>query len=101
MNSWKIKDSSIHGKGIFTAVNFKKHQRVAPAIEFSWGVIPYVTDFGSMVNHSWTPTAGLIYSSKDHVYYVYTLYDIPADEELTVDYRTTPWYIDGPKSWYK
>ena len=97
--SWVIQKSPIHGKGVFANINLKKHQKIASGIEFIFGVFPYITDFGSMINHSWEPSAELVYS--DGVYNVYTLKELPKGEEITIHYRNTPWYIHGPEEWYK
>lgn len=102
MNPWKIKKSNIHGNGVFTTTTFNKNERIGVGIAFTLYFLPYVTsDFGSLINHSYTPNSHLVYSYKDNVYYVAASKRLPSNTEITLDYRDTPWYIYGPGKDFK
>lgn len=58
-----------------------------------------MTDFGTMINHSWKPTAKLVYSNRDEVYYVQAKKPISKGEEITLNYNDSPWYMKGPGDW--
>lgn len=100
--SYYIGESNIDGQGVFTNKIIDKGEPIGIAINYSLGFIPYVTsEFGSYINHSWKPNSKLVYSYKDGVYYVRAIKTLLPDTEITLDYRDTPWYIEGPKSWYR
>lgn len=98
--TWSIKKSSIHGKGVFTEKRFVKREKIDVGIEHFLYFFPSITNFGSMINHSWSPTAELSYSDKDNVYYVFALKDIDENVEVTLNYEDTPWFVDKPKEDY-
>jgi len=98
-NRFYISSSKIHGKGVHAAKNLSKNEDIDVGIDFYGGVIPYVTeDFGSWINHGYKPNSYLRY--KNGKWYVTASTSIPADQEILLDYRKTPWYIEGPKSHY-
>jgi hypothetical protein len=105
-----IGDSQIHGKGVLATRNLRKNEVIDMGIGFAMYFIPYVTPyFGSFINHSYTPNAYLWYydgytnntrQSYDPAvnevgWYVRTLRPIQENEEITVNYNHTPWYIEG------
>lgn len=92
--------SKIHGKGTFAKTNLKDQEPIDVGIEFLLGWFPDVTShFGSWINHSYQPNTYLCY--RNNAWYVMAKRGIRKDEELTIDYRRTPWYIEGPKSYYR
>lgn len=97
---YKIKQSNIHGKGIFTTKSLMKNEDIDVGIEFIFFIIPNITPyFGSMINHSYSPNCYLRY--KNNKWYVTASKKIPSGEEILLDYRNTPWYIMGPETHYK
>lgn len=99
---WKIKKSKIHGKGVYTTRKFSKNEKIGVGIDFWYGFFPFVTrDFGSWINHSYKPNTHLKYSNKDGVHYVVASKNLPENTEITLDYRNTPFYIQGPAADFK
>ena len=102
----EVKRSKIHGKGVFASRDFRKDERIfkfAPKlyelaheagchcaiccrsiqIQDSYWLYPDKGSHGWHINHSCEPNAGII------GYYIVALRDIPAGEEITVDFSTT------------
>ena len=99
MNYYKAK-SKIHGTGIFAKKNISKNEPIDVAIEFVLYCIPNVTGhFGAWINHSYSPNTRLKY--HDDAWWIFSDKNIRVGEELTVDYRKTPWYIEGPLPHYQ
>ena len=98
---WRISKSKIHGDGVFTARNIHPHEKIAVGIQYILRVYPKVTqDFGSLVNHSYTPSAYLRYSPSENTWNVYALIDLPVGTEVTINYNHTPHFIEKAKEWY-
>lgn len=106
MNNYFIGASEIHGNGVMASRNLKENETVALGIGFRYNIIPYVTpEFGSFINHSYTPTGYLCYIYCDNDenregWYVKTYKPLKKGEEVTVNYEHTPWYIEGPLPHY-
>ena len=101
-NKWHIAPSSIEGKGVFTSKHMRKNEIIGVAVRYIYGIIPKITsDFGWMINHSYRPSARIEYDSSDHVWVLRTYTNLKKNTEITVDYRDTPWFIEGPEEWYK
>jgi len=96
---WRVGKSTIEGKGAFTSQSIQKGEAIDVGINY-FMFSPYVTEFGSWINHSRNPNASVIYDENDYVYYVRAAYNLPANTEITVDYRKTPRFIEGPMDWY-
>lgn len=91
-----IKESSIHGKGIIADRDILKHKLVGIVIYFKYFFFNFRTpDLGFYLNHSFNNNCRLIY--KNNMYYLITTKDIMKDDELTINYDDTPWFIAG--SW--
>ena len=96
---YHIGQSHIHGLGIISDCEFQSNQIIDIGIYYLW-IIPMVTShFGSYINHSYKPNSHLIYL-KDK-YYVVASIPIHKGEEISLDYRKAPWFIEGPKYGYK
>lgn len=92
--------SEIHGQGLHSHKDISKNEDIGVGIDFYGGVIPYVTpDFGSWINHSYKPNCHLRY--KNGKWYVTASRHITQNQEILLDYRRTPWYIEGPQPHYK
>jgi|SRR5579871_6305106 len=103
-----IDDSKIHGKGVMAAKNLSKDEIVDLGIGFNTFSLPYVTpEFGSFINHSYTPTTYLWYYDgidninktdqhdiKDSGWYVRAIRNLKPGQEITLNYNNTPWYIE-------
>ena len=100
---YSIKKSNIHGNGVFSNKYIPKNKYIDIGIEMKFsGYLPVITKgFGDMLNHSYNPNCRLFYRKKDSHYWIIANKNIGANTELTVDYRFTPWFIDGPKHFYK
>ena len=90
--------SNIHGKGIFNTYNLKENEKIFIGIDKFLKYIPYVTNKGSMINHSYNPNCRLL--KQDNKFWVISNQFIPKRTELTLNYKYTPWYIDGPWFYY-
>lgn len=95
---WTIKPSKIHGVGVHVTCFVPRSTIIGKAITVTTMGLPSVTPLGSKVNHSWTPTAELI--EHRGKYYLQTCKDLFPDDEVTVDYRHTPWFIEGPNEYW-
>ena len=94
---YAIKKSKIHGNGIITNKSIKKHKKVGIVLYYKYFFIPYKTDnLGKYLNHSFDNNCRIIY--KDKMYYLLTTKDVKPNEELTINYDDTPWFILG--SWF-
>jgi SET domain-containing protein len=95
-------NSNIHGQGVFAMLDLTPDEPIDVGIDHCFWIIPYVTDdFGSYINHSWTPNTYLEYDKDEHKYWIKAIGNISANEELTLDYQKTPWFILGPGKHYK
>ena len=80
---YEIKDSPIHGKGVFTNQSIKKGEFIDICALTAQRVTP---NFGRFINHSWNPSCEI---KKDYVFKVYALKDMKPGEEITVNYADT------------
>ena len=100
MSKYRIGPSSIHGQGIITKYTINKGEIIDKGIDYIWGLFPYITPyFGSWINHSNHANTQLCY--LENGYYIMATQMIKKDEEVTVNYNMTPWYIENARSWYK
>lgn len=106
-NRFYLAESRIHGKGIFSSHALQPGESIGEAICFDWfGLWPYITkDLGVWINHSYTANARLEWMPGQHplqsgAWHIAALGPLPANTELTLDYRETPFYIEGPLAHY-
>jgi hypothetical protein len=91
--------SSIEGRGAFTSRSIRKGEAIDIGISY-FMFVPFVTEFGSWINHAQDPNSFLLFDENDDVYYVRAKYNLPANTEITIDYKKTPSFIEGPMDWY-
>ena len=98
-NNIYIKKSKIEGKGVFAKLKFNKNKRLGIGIDHSH-ILPRITEgFGTMINHSYNPNCRLSYNKG--LYYVTANRHILKDEEITINYNNTPWYIANAEEHFK
>jgi len=98
-NVWRLGPSPIHGTGVLVNRQVNAGSLIGVGIGYRLGVIPSITsDFGVWINHSYKPTASLLFLNNN--YWIVANRNLYANEEVTVDYRKTPWYVRGPESHY-
>lgn len=97
---YKISKSSIQGKGVICTNTIHKHELIDQAIYFKYKLYPIITEYiGKWVNHSYKPNCHLI-KLNDGNYYFKALKTIKKNQEMTLNYNHTPWFIMGPMPWY-
>lgn len=97
---WKVGPSNIHGQGVLTTQELRAGSRIGVGIGYRLGIIPAITsDFGAWINHSYQPSASLMF--LDGMYWVVAAKNLAPGDEVTVDYRRTPWYVKGPEFHYR
>ena len=93
---WNIQHSDIEGEGVFAKYFIPKGTVIDVGINFSLGIFPNITFFGSKLNHSYNPNSTLVFDPDRNIYNVEATKDIPSCREITIDYRDTPFYIKKP-----
>lgn len=93
-----VRKSFIHGVGAFPNKPINKNEKIDIAITYTYIFRPNITYFASFINHSYQPSCRLEYFNK--VYYVVANYPINVYDEITLNYNTTPWYIENAKKHY-
>ena len=102
---FSVKKSNIQGKGVFASKNFKKGELVGMAVTDEEAVTDIEnfrdarTKLGKYLNHQKKHNASL--KSEDNTLNIYAINDINKDDEITVDYRKGPNYIDGDLEGFK
>ena len=99
MQKWYVGKSSIDGWGAFTTRPIREGEAIDIGINYNTRH-PFVTEFASWINHSRNPTTSVRYDEGDGVYYIRANRYLPAGTEITVDYRKTPNFIEGPADWF-
>lgn len=99
-DSWVIGPSKIHGQGVLAKRALAPGTLVGVGIGYRLGVFPTITsDFGAWINHSFKPSCKLLLMNGNH--WVVANSAIEPGDEITVDYRSTPWYVKGPEPHYR
>jgi len=97
---WCIGDSKIHGKGVLVTRELSPGSLVGVGIGYRMGIFPTITsDFGAWINHSYQPSCSLLFMNGN--YWVVANRALEQGQEVTVDYRKTPWYVKGPQPHFK
>lgn len=89
-----VAKSNISGEGIFSKYDRKINDKLFLAISNSFRV----TQIGSKINHCWNPNTRLEKISNSGGWWVVANKKIKVGEELTIDYRYTPFFISKPLS---
>ena len=107
---YEIRQSSIHGNGVFATKDLKENERYGLAIHFYFGVWPIITSYvGAWINHCGPDKVNtlLVWDDSDEAYdkgrigwYFQTSKAVKKGEELLMDYSNTPFYIQGPLDYY-
>lgn len=97
---WEIGPSKIHGRGVLCRRAILAGSLIGVGIGYRCGgLLPLITsDFGAWINHSDRPTASLLYLAGN--WWVVANGAMEAGDEVTLDYRKTPWYVRGPEAHY-
>lgn len=91
---YELKDSKIHGTGVFSTGNHKKGEILFTAITRD----TEITKQARYVNHCNNPTT--ILEKRDGEWILIALRDIKSGDEITADYNNTPDFIKKPDpSW--
>jgi len=101
LKNYEVKDSDIHGKGVFATKNFDPGDFINVAItsKSNGGTLWYkTTHFGGLLNHSDFPNA--VTKKEKDVYHTYALNPIKMGDEITVDYTVNK-DLEQPKSGWK
>jgi SET domain-containing protein len=100
--SYVIKSSKIHGKGVHAIEHISKDTVIDVGINFEWLFYPVVTEhFGAYLNHSYDSNSELRFDNENGwKWNIVATRDIKPDEEITMNYNDTPWYIQGPLKSY-
>ena len=98
--SLELRASLIHGTGIFTNETIKEQTKLGTGIYFKLLVFPIVThDLGIWINHQKNSNSYLKF--EDSKYEVYSKKLIKKNQEITLNYHDTPWFIQKPSKFFK
>lgn len=99
---YKIGPSCIDGNGIIATKKIKNSQVIGVPLYLRYWFFPHITqDLGRLINHSWKANCKLEKVLGEQRWNLVAAQDIKKGEEITIDYRETPWFIDKPLPWYK
>ena len=87
---WFIKESEINGSGLHARIFILKGAKIGMTVTSNAGRITYM---GSQINHQFKCNAKLM-ENKIEGCDLIAIKDIPQGEEITCNYKDTPWYID-------
>lgn len=119
--TWEIRDSKIHGKGVFATANLRPNQILGVAIVFTpknynyqYGDIVGVDNtgryprnfiitknLGAYVNHQPCPVANIKLVKHGEKYYFVTTDFVYFGQELTINYDCLPPFLEKSKPDYK
>jgi SET domain-containing protein len=85
IQNFEIKDSNIHGKGVFAKKRIKPGEFINVALFKGKDDMHDTTLFGAHLNHSSKPNARTRFEGD--YYRTYAVSNIDPDDEITVDYR--------------
>lgn len=101
-DNYYIAPSKIHGYGCFANNDLFKFQIIGIGIIIYGSLFPSITqDIGKWLNHSYNPNCFLFYRAKDNIYYIVANKKIFKNQELTLNYNYTPWFIKKAEFFYK
>ena len=92
ITNYEIKDSDIHGSGVFATRDFDSGEFINVAI-----IGNKTTHFGGFLNHSDSPNA--VTKKGENTYQTYALTSIDSGDEITVDYTVNKDLEQPEKGW--
>ena len=102
---YNIRESDINGKGVFASKDFKKGELVGLAVTDEEAVTDTKnfrdarTEIGRYLNHQNKENAAL--KSENNTLNTYAKNTIKKGEEITVNYKKGPNYVDGDVEGFK
>lgn len=98
---YRIDQSKIEGQGIFANKKISENQTIGLPLYVNYLLFPIITkDLGKKINHSSNPNAKLVKDPMCLKWYLVATRKISKNEEITMNYKDTPWFIDGPMPWW-
>lgn len=97
IKNFEIKDSDIHGKGVFATKKMKSGDFINIALIKGKEDYPKTTFFGAHINHSSKPNARTRFEGD--YYRTYSVTDINPGDEITVDYRNNKSLEQPEEDW--
>jgi SET domain-containing protein len=96
-----VGESRIHGKGVFASQPIPAGTPVFLAVDMLLGILPWrLLPLGTLVNHCVQAANTKLTKINSH-YYLTTLRDIAPGEELFLDYRYAPWFVNRDTRGYR
>lgn len=87
-----LKESPIHGLGIFTDVALDTHIPLFLAIKLDGSITP----IARYINHSNDANTYMIHR-QNYGWVIFSKHTIMPGSELTIDYRSAPYFVSGPE----
>lgn len=101
-SKYNIKESKTHGKGVFATSDIKKGELIGTPLSVKYNIIVDITpELGQWLNHSWSANSKLVKVDNENKWNLVATSSIKKNEEISMDYRETPWFIAKPSIWYK
>lgn len=101
MDLYRIDKSKIEGEGIFANKKISENQIIGLPLYVNFYIFPIITkELGKKINHSSNPNAKLVKDPTYLKWYLVATRKISKNEEITMNYENTPWFIDGPMHWW-
>lgn len=97
IQNFEIKDSDIHGKGVFATKKIKPGHFINVALFKGESGEHDCTMFGAHINHSYKPNARTRFEGD--YYRTYSIQDIEPGDEITVDYRKNKSLEQPEENW--
>jgi hypothetical protein len=94
--------SNIHGTGTFISANVEADTRIGCLVHYRGGATLTgleVTDFGAKINHQTACNSYLV--KEENNYWLHSLKKISAGEEITLNYKDLPSFLDDDIEDYK
>ena len=90
-----IDKSNIHGKGVFAKENIPKNTHLGILVKFKF-YLPFKQGLlGKYLNHSHIENCRFQYLKNKNIYMLVSNKTINKNEELTINYNKTPWFVAG------
>lgn len=90
-----IDKSNIHGKGVFAKENISRNTQVGVLAKFYFLIPVKEGVLGKYINHSNNENCRFQYIKNKNMYMLVSNKKIDKNEELTINYNKTPWFVAG------